>query len=82
MKLRLFQMLTTRLAEAPDGRINADSVLEELGTLLPYDQPARLLETLIAWGRYAELIDFDRNANVVYLHEANESEDEDEAPSQ
>jgi NitT/TauT family transport system ATP-binding protein len=82
MKLRLFQMLTTRLAESPDGRINADSVLEELGTLLPYDRPAKLLETLIAWGRYAELIDFDQNANVVYLHEASESEDEDEAPSQ
>jgi len=82
MKLRLFQMVTTRLAESPDGRINADSVLEELGTLLPYDQPAKLLETLIAWGRYAELIDFDQNANVVYLHEASESEDEDEAASQ
>jgi len=82
MKLRLFQMLTTRLAEAPDGRINADSVLEELGTLLPYDHPAKLLGTLIAWGRYAELIDFDQNANVVYLHEASESEDEDETPSQ
>jgi NitT/TauT family transport system ATP-binding protein len=81
MKLRLFQMLTARLEEAPDGRINADSVLEELGTLLPYDQPAKLLETLIAWGRYAELIDFDQNANSVYLHEAGESEDEDEAPS-
>jgi len=80
MKLRLFQMLTTRLAEAPDGRINADSVLEELGTLLPYDHPAKLLETLIAWGRYAELIDFDQNTNVVYLHEASESEDEDDAP--
>jgi NitT/TauT family transport system ATP-binding protein len=71
-------MLTARLAEAPDGRINADSVLEELGTLLPYDQPAKLLDTLISWGRYAELIDFDQNANAVYLHEASESEDEDE----
>ena len=83
MKLRLFQMLTKRLAEAPDGRIDADSVLQELATLLPYDQPAKLLETLIAWGRYAELIDFDQDANVVYLHEASESEDEDEteAPS-
>jgi NitT/TauT family transport system ATP-binding protein len=83
MKLRLFQMLTKRLAEAPDGRIDADSVLEELATLLPYDQPAKLLETLIAWGRYAELIDFDQDANVVHLHEATESEDEDqtEAPS-
>jgi NitT/TauT family transport system ATP-binding protein len=75
LKLRLFQMLTAHLAEAPDGRINADSVLDELATLLPYDQPSKLLETLIAWGRYAELIDFDQSANVVYLHEASESED-------
>ena len=81
MKLRLFQMLTARLAQAPGERINADSVLEELGTLLPYDQPAKLLETLISWGRYAELIDFDQNANSVYLHEASESEDENDAPS-
>ena len=82
MKLRLFQMLTARLTESPDGRIDAGGVQEELGALLPYDQPARLLETLIAWGRYAELIDFDQNANVVYLHEASESENEDEASSQ
>ena len=77
MKLRLFQMLTARLQEAPEGRINADSVLEELSGLLPYDQPKKLLETLIAWGRYAELIDFDQNTNSVYLHEAGEAEDED-----
>ena len=80
MKLRLFQMITTRLMAARDGRIDADSVLEELGTLLPYDHPAKLLETLIAWGRYAELIDFDQNANVVYLHEASEADDEEEVP--
>ncbi len=78
-KLRLFQMLAARLAASPDGRVNADAVLEELGTLLPYDHPAKLLETLIAWGRYAELIDFDQNANVVYLHEASEGDDADEA---
>ncbi len=77
LKLRLFQMLTAHLEESPDGRIDADSVLEELATLLPYDQPARLLETLIAWGRYAELIDFDQNTNAVYLHEAGEDDDED-----
>ena len=51
MKLRLFQMLTTRLAEAPDKRIDANLVLEELGTLLPYDEPAKLFQTLIAWGK-------------------------------
>jgi NitT/TauT family transport system ATP-binding protein len=80
MKLRLFQMLTARLNEAPDKRIDADSVLEELARLLPYDHPAKLLETLIAWGRYAELIDFDQDTNTVYFHEATESDDEDEAP--
>ncbi len=79
LKLRLFQMLAARLEESPDGRIDADSVLEDLSTLLPYDHPAKLLETLIAWGRYAELVDFDQNANAVYLHEASEEDDEDEA---
>jgi len=77
MKLRLFQMLTSRLAEAPDGRVDAASVVEQLGTLLPYDQPARLLETLIAWGRYAELIDFDQDTNTVHLHQGSAAEDDD-----
>lgn len=81
LKLRLFQMLTTRLAEAPDGRIDADSVLDELATLFPYEHPAKLLETLIAWGRYAELIDFDQDANIVHVHKAIEDEDEKEAES-
>jgi NitT/TauT family transport system ATP-binding protein len=81
MKLRLFQMINARVSESADARIDAGSVLEELGTLLPYDQPAKLLGTLIAWGRYAELIDFDENSNSVYLHAASESEDEDEASS-
>ena len=81
MKLRLFQMVSTQLSESPGARIDADSVLEELGTLLPYDQPTKLLGTLIAWGRYAELIDFDENTNSVYLHAASESEDEDEPSS-
>jgi hypothetical protein len=37
---------------------------------------------LIAWGRYAELVDFDQNANTVYLHQASETTGKDEAPVQ
>ena len=83
MKLRLFQMLTAYLAAAPDARIDADIVTQELGTLLPYDQPSRLFQTMIAWGRYAELIDFDENTNVVYLHDASEgaAQDDDDGPA-
>jgi NitT/TauT family transport system ATP-binding protein len=77
LKLRLFQMLMSALAEASDGRIDADKILDDLRALLPYDQPTKLLETLVAWGRYAELVDFDENANVVYAHESSVDDDED-----
>jgi NitT/TauT family transport system ATP-binding protein len=75
-KLRLFEILAARLDESPDGRVNAEDILAELATLLPYDQPTQLLETLIAWGRYADLIDFDQAADVVYLHQAIDDQDE------
>ena len=60
------------------GDADAESILEDLAKLLPYDHPAKLLETLVAWGRYAELIDFDKNANVVHLYEDTTTEEEDE----
>jgi NitT/TauT family transport system ATP-binding protein len=81
MKLRLFQMLTTRIAQAPEGRIDVDEILQELATLLPYDQPGKLLETLVAWGRYAELIDFDQDANAVLVPHADATDEEDDAAS-
>ena len=79
LKLRLFQMLTSRLKEAPDGRISADAVKEQLAKVLPYDQPAKLLEVLVTWGRYAEILDYDENTRTVSLKveepaEAEESE--------
>jgi NitT/TauT family transport system ATP-binding protein len=48
LKLRLFQMLTFRFQGAPDSRIHADEVMEELAKLLPYDQPVKLLEVLVS----------------------------------
>jgi NitT/TauT family transport system ATP-binding protein len=80
MRLRLFQILTSRLEGAPDGRLDADSVREDLARLLPYDQPARLLETLVAWGRYAELIDFDQDTNTVFLQAESTDDDDDTDP--
>ena len=82
LKLRLFQMLTSRLREAPDGRIDADEVMEELAKLLPYDQPAKLLEVLVTWGRFAEILDYDEKTRTVSLAiedpaEAEEGEPED-----
>ncbi|HTT38755.1 MAG TPA: nitrate/sulfonate/bicarbonate ABC transporter ATP-binding protein [Burkholderiales bacterium] len=67
LKLRLFQMLTSGLQEAPDHRIGADAVKEQLVTLLPYDQSDKLLEVLVAWGRHAGILDYDESTRTVSL---------------
>ncbi|HVO88949.1 MAG TPA: nitrate/sulfonate/bicarbonate ABC transporter ATP-binding protein [Casimicrobiaceae bacterium] len=67
MKLRLFQILDQRLEEAPEHRVDAQDIREELATLLPYDQPTKLFETLITWGRYAEMFDYDEKSDAVTL---------------
>jgi NitT/TauT family transport system ATP-binding protein len=79
LKLRLFQMLTSRLQEAPDGRVSADEVMEELAKLLPYDQPAKLLEVLVTWGRYAEILDYDENTRTLSLKVEEPDETEESA---
>ena len=78
MKLRLFQMLTARLNRSRMAASTPMKFWTSSATLLPYDQPSKLFQTLIAWGRYAELVDFDQNANAVYLHQAGESDEEDD----
>jgi len=55
--------------------------MEELAKLLPYDQPGKLLEVLVTWGRYAEILDYDENTRTLSLKveepaEAEESESE------
>jgi len=67
LRLRLFQIITGFLREAPKHRLDADELRVELALLLPYDQPDKLLQTIVAWGRYGEVIDFDEKTNVVIL---------------
>jgi NitT/TauT family transport system ATP-binding protein len=72
MTLRLFQIIVSCLQKAKDERVDADVILEQLAVLLPYDKPEQLFDTLIAWGRYAELIDYDQDTHSVYMQQAAE----------
>ena len=65
MKLRLFQIVSAHLDESADGTIDGAHCERKLATLLPYDQPSKLFETLVAWGRYAEIFDYDENADRI-----------------
>ena len=79
MKLRLFQIITAHLDESPDGTIDGEALREELATLLPYDQPSKLFDTLVAWGRYAEILDYDENDNTITRQHSDAEPDDDRA---
>ena len=76
MKLKLFQIVSAQLDEAADERIDADVIVEELATLLPYDQPTKLFETLITWGRYAEIFDYNETARAITRQHPDADDDE------
>jgi NitT/TauT family transport system ATP-binding protein len=75
LKLRLFQIICGSLRKAAKP-VDADIILQELAILLPYDKPEKLFETIVAWGRYAELIDYDQDTHTVFVQEEEEEEEE------
>jgi NitT/TauT family transport system ATP-binding protein len=81
-RLRLFQIIAARLAEAPEERMSAEDVKEMLATLLPYDAPENLFQTIVAWGRFAEILDYDQDDDTVFLihEEAGEAPAPKESP--
>jgi NitT/TauT family transport system ATP-binding protein len=78
MNLRLFQLIAARMEAEPGGRVAADDVLEELATLLPYDQPDKLFNTLITWGRFAGIFDYNDKTNMIVPQEQEEDDEEEE----
>jgi len=62
-----FTYLVERLRHAPNVRMSAEIVEEELAMHLPNEPHQQMFETLIGWGRYGELLGYDSDAHVVYL---------------
>lgn len=57
------------------GAINALVLLALFGLLwsaLPYDGPEKVFQTLIAWGRYAGLMDFNASTGRVFAPRVND----------
>ena len=69
MDLRLFQIITLCLRKAKDERVDADVILEQLAVLLPYDKPEQVFDTVVQWGRYAELIDYEQDTHTIFMQE-------------
>jgi NitT/TauT family transport system ATP-binding protein len=56
-KLGLFRDMHALLLSA--GPVSESDALRYLASALPYDNSQHLLQTMVAWGRYAGLLDYD-----------------------
>jgi hypothetical protein len=50
-----------------DLSIDEDTLKEELAILLPNEDPDRLFEVIVGWGRYGELFGYNADEKIVYL---------------
>lgn len=70
-KLRLFHIILALLKEYE--QIDADQVIKDIASALPYDNPEKTFEVMIAWGRYAGLMDYNAKTRMVFVPEEEES---------
>ena len=64
-KLRLFHIIIALLEEYEE--VDSARVIKDIGSALPYDNPEKTFQTMIAWGRYAGLMDFNAKTGMVFL---------------
>ncbi len=75
-KLRLFHIILAYLEVQKE--IDCETVMKDIAAALPYENPEKILETMIAWGRYAGLMDYDTNTEMLIRPEKEEEEEKEE----
>ncbi len=74
-KLRLFHIILAYLEVQEE--VEAETVLKDIANALPYENAEKILQTMIAWGRYAGLMDFNASTGMVTLPEEEKEEEEE-----
>ena len=73
-KLRLFHIIIALLREAVE--VDAKRVIKDIGSALPYENPEKTFQTMIAWGRYGGLMDFNAKTGMVFVPKNEDSGEE------
>jgi len=69
LKLKIFDLLIRLIKVQTDKVLSEEEFLRELKAALPHEKPRMLFRTLLSWGRYSEIINFDQRQHVLRLHE-------------
>jgi len=72
-KLKNFQLLLETLANN-NGEVSREILIEDFTARMPYEDSEEVLDTIIDWGRYAELIGYNADDEVIYLDTGEERE--------
>ena len=62
-----FAYVIDALRRAPEMRLPAEVIAEDLAMHLPEEPTEVLFETIVSWGRYGELLGYDPDAQEMYL---------------
>ncbi len=65
--LNTFKFMLQIMNESSDKRITKDIALEELVMRLPTEDVEKLFDTVVSWGRFAELFVYEPDAEILSL---------------
>jgi NitT/TauT family transport system ATP-binding protein len=63
----LFNYFVRLLRAQPDHSLSREVVLEHLAMLLPNEKPEKMFNTMVNWGRFAELFGYNKDDDRFYL---------------
>jgi NitT/TauT family transport system ATP-binding protein len=66
-KLGLFAYLSRLLRGQEDRSLTKETILEHLAMLLPNESPEKMFNTIVNWGRFAELFGYNKDEERFYL---------------
>jgi NitT/TauT family transport system ATP-binding protein len=74
--LRIVQTLLAWLEQSPNHEIEREAVISRLQTYFPNEKLDSLFDTLVAFGRYAEVLSYNAKLDVLTLPAEEQEEDE------
>ena len=64
--LFVFDLVQQMLKRSPTREVDEVVVLSQLALTFPHERPMRVLRTVIAWARYAELFKYSSTRKIIY----------------
>jgi NitT/TauT family transport system ATP-binding protein len=65
-RLFVFDLVLKMLKQAPGNEVDEATVLSQFALTFPHERPQRILRTVVAWARYAELFRYSSTRRIFY----------------